>query len=70
MQVCDADADALFISCTALRSALVVEELEQKLEKPVVTSNQALVWHSLQLMKNRSKVTGFGQLFDRDLANS
>lgn len=64
VQICDPDADALFISCTAIRSALVVEELEQKLGKPVVTSNQALVWHSLKLMNNTSEVKGFGQLFD------
>lgn len=65
MQICDPDAEALFISCTAIRSALVVAELEQKLGKPVVTSNQALVWHCLKLMNNSSKVKGFGQLFDQ-----
>ncbi len=65
MQICDPDAEALFISCTAIRSALVVAELEQKLGKPVVTSNQALVWHCLKLMNNSSKVNGFGQLFDQ-----
>ncbi|MEX1036905.1 MAG: hypothetical protein WDZ54_13215 [Sneathiella sp.] len=70
MQICDADADALFISCTALRATLVVKELEEKLGIPVVTSNQALVWHCLRLMRNRSKVTGFGQLFDQGLDNS
>jgi maleate isomerase len=63
VQVCAPDADALFISCTAIRSSLVVEELEQKLGKPVVTSNQALVWHCLRLMNNNSHVDGFGQLF-------
>ncbi|MDF1777588.1 MAG: aspartate/glutamate racemase family protein [Rhizobiaceae bacterium] len=67
-QICDPQADALFISCTALRSALIAEELEQILGLPVVTSNQALVWHCLQLMENDSLVQGFGQLFERDLA--
>jgi maleate isomerase len=65
LQVCDPDADALFISCTALRSSMVVGELEQKLGKPVITSNQALVWHCLQLMNNDSQVKGYGQLFER-----
>ena len=68
MQVCAPDADALFISCTAIRSSLVVEELEQKLGKPVVTSNQALVWHCLRLMNNDSHVKGFGQLFDKSFS--
>ena len=64
LQVCDQKADALFISCTAVRSSLIIDVLEQKLGKPVVTSNQALVWHSLLLINNNSHVTGFGQLFD------
>ncbi|NQW00267.1 MAG: aspartate/glutamate racemase family protein [Rhodospirillales bacterium] len=62
-QVCDPAADALFISCTSLRAAGLVEELEQALGKPVITSNQTLVWHCLQLMHNTSPVTGFGRLF-------
>ncbi|MCZ4279605.1 aspartate/glutamate racemase family protein [Kiloniella laminariae] len=47
---CDSQADLLFISCTALRAAEVVEELEARLNKPVLTSNQVLAWHALQLM--------------------
>lgn len=66
-QICDPTADALFISCTALRAARVVEQLEQKTGKPVITSNQALVWHCLQLLNNDSPVTGFGDLFKRSL---
>ncbi len=67
-QICEPEADALFISCTAIRSASVVEEIEQKLGKPVVTSNQALVWHSLQLMNNTSPVDGYGQIFKLKVA--
>ncbi len=63
-QACDPDADALFISCTAIRAALVVEQLERQLDKPVVTSNQALVWHCLQLLENPSEVSGYGRLFE------
>jgi maleate isomerase len=65
VQICDEQADALFISCTALRSSGIVEALEQKLGLPVVTSNQALVWHCLQLLNNTSEITGFGQLFTK-----
>jgi len=67
LQVCDASADALFISCTAIRAASIVDTLEQKLGKPVITSNQALVWHCLRLMKNFSPVKGFGRLFELSL---
>jgi maleate isomerase len=38
------DADALFISCTGLRTRDVVGPLAARLGKPVVTSNQALAW--------------------------
>lgn len=69
LKICDPTADALFISCTALRAARIVEPLEQKLGKPVITSNQALVWHCLQLLKNDSPVTGFGDLFKRSLGS-
>jgi len=64
LQVCDPKAEALFISCTAVRSSLIIDTLEQKLGKPVVTSNQALMWHSLRLIRNDSHVPGFGQLFN------
>jgi len=67
LQVCDPSADALFISCTAIRAASIVDTLEQKLGKPVITSNQALVWHCLRLMKNFSPVKGFGRLFELSL---
>lgn len=66
-QICDPDADALFISCTALRAAAIVEALEEKLGKPVITSNQALVWHCLKLMNNSAIINGYGQLFNLPL---
>jgi len=43
------NAEALFISCGALRSLDVIEELERRLGKPVVTSNQAMMWDCLRL---------------------
>lgn len=67
IEACHPDADALFISCTALRSVGTLEALEHALGKPVVASNQAIVWHALQLLGNRTKVTGFGQLFEQSL---
>ena len=62
IKVCDPQADLLFVSCTALRTSLVIEQIERRLGKPVVSSNQALAWHSLQLMKYASPVQGFGAL--------
>ena len=43
------NADAIFISCTGLRTATIIDELEQSLSKPVVTANQATLWRLAHL---------------------
>jgi maleate isomerase len=58
------DSDALFISCTGLRTAPVVAALEKAIGRPVVTSNQALAWHALRLGNVPDRVTGRGRLFE------
>jgi maleate isomerase len=58
----DPAVDAYFISCTAIRSAEVIGPLERDLEKPVVTSNQAMVWHCLKKMGVREARPGYGRL--------
>ncbi len=65
IQACRKDADLLFISCTALRSAQVVQKIETKINKPVITSNQAIIWHALKLLQHPFDVPGFGCLFER-----
>lgn len=67
VEMCDPRADLLFVSCTAMRTTLVLEELEQRLGRPVIASNQALLWHALRLIGNRDPVRGFGRLFDYPL---
>ena len=57
-----ADADALFISCTAIRAVEVVDRIEQKLGKPVVTAVQAIFWQSLRFSGFAEPVSGYGQL--------
>ncbi len=61
-QVCDPGAEAIFISCTSVRASHQIEPMETQLGIPVVTSNQALVWHALQLLGYPQPVEGFGQL--------
>ena len=56
------DSDALFISCGALRSMDVVEQLEQKLGKPVICSNQAMLWHVLREAGIADRIDGIGNL--------
>ncbi len=68
LDVCTDDAELLFISCTALRSAQVVDRIERVLGRPVVTSNQAMAWHALELIGRPYEVNGYGRLFSRRLS--
>ncbi|MCV0378317.1 MAG: arylmalonate decarboxylase [Nitratireductor sp.] len=61
-----ADADAVLISCSALRSLEIVDALEQKIGKPVVVSNQAMMWNCLRLAGIEDRIEGYGALL-RDL---
>jgi maleate isomerase len=56
-------ADAIFISCGALRSCEVIDQIEQATGKPVVTSNQGMLWHCLRLAGIDDKLGGLGRLF-------
>lgn len=60
-----AEAEALFISCTALRAAEVVAELERRIGKPVVTSNQAGIWLTLRRAGIERPIEGQGELLHR-----
>jgi len=60
-----ADAEAYFLSCTAIRVLPIIETLERDLAAPVLTSNQAMVWHALRVAGIRDTPAGFGALFLR-----
>ena len=62
LEVCDERADALFISCTALRAAEIVERAEAALGRPVLSAIQTLFWHSLREAGCSAPVPGFGRL--------
>ena len=57
------DADALFISCTALPALSIIDKLEKKLNKVVLSSNQVLIWDTLQSIGKKDSIEGFGKLF-------
>ncbi len=57
------EADAIFISCGALRSVDIIDQLEQRVGKPVITSNQALAWDALRLAGIKDQMPGYGRLF-------
>jgi maleate isomerase len=58
------DVDGIFLSCTALVSAHLIAPLEQRLGKPVLTSNQCLLWQSLRLSGYTKPIHGFGRLLE------
>ena len=57
-------SDALFVSCTALPVLSVINELEKKINKVVLSSNQTLIWDTLKEINYNNKVEGFGELFN------
>lgn len=58
----DPRADAYFLSCTAIDTIDIIEELELILGRPVVTSNQAAIWCSLRTCGVEDRVPGLGRL--------
>ena len=58
------NAQAVVLSCTDMRSAEIISELEKKLGKPVVTSNQAMMFQALQMISFNEQVHGFGKLLE------
>lgn len=57
------DAEAIFLSCGALRSVDVIDDIERATGKPVVTSNQGMMWHCLRLAGIDDRIDGYGRLF-------
>jgi len=63
MSVDKPEADAIFISCTNFGTLDIIESLEKKLRKPVVTSNSASMWKMMRMVGDKSVVPGGGRLF-------
>ena len=57
------NSDALFVSCTALPVLSLIDKLEKKLGKIVLSSNQTLIWDTLKQINYNKNIDGFGQLF-------
>ena len=58
------NSDALFISCTALPALSIIKDLEKKMGKIVLSSNQTLIWDTLKQIDFKNKVAGYGELFN------
>ena len=57
-------AEALFVSCTALPALSIIDRLEKKLNVIVLSSNQTLIWDTLNSIKNKEVTKGFGKIFE------
>lgn len=63
-----ADADALLISCGNLRSIEAIPEIERITGKPVISSNQALIWCAIRTAGVEDTNIGIGSLFDNPMS--
>jgi maleate isomerase len=59
------DADVYLVSCANISVFGVVEELERQLDRPIVTSNQAVIWDSVGRLGWPDRGDCPGRLFER-----
>ena len=57
-------AEALVLSCTDMRAVEIIDRLEHATGKPVVTSNQAMMFEAMHRLKIVGPLPGFGKLFE------
>ena len=56
------EAEAIFVSCGALRTLDVVQRIEDAAGKPVIASTQAMMWDMLRLAGVVDRIDGHGRL--------
>ena len=56
-------SDALLLTCTDLATLPLIDPLEQRLGKPVISSNTATFWYALRLAGITDNLSAAGQLF-------
>ena len=57
------DAEGLFVSCTALPVLKILDQVETKIKKTVLSSNQTLIWDSIRSVGYNFPISGYGKLF-------
>lgn len=60
---CPAEADGVLIVGTGFRCVGIIQDLEQDLRRPVISANQASLWHCLRQSGVQTQVPGYGSLF-------
>lgn len=59
---CPAEADGVLMVGTGLRCVGILEALEQDLQRPVISANQASLWSCLRLSGVNTPAQGYGRL--------
>ena len=57
-------SDALFVSCTALPVLSLIKDIEKKISKIVLSSNQVLIWDTLKQVDFNDQILNYGELFN------
>ncbi len=63
LQADQPDVDAIVIACTDMRAVEAIEKIEATLEKPVITSNQAMAYGALKALGLQHNALAYGRLF-------
>ncbi|HEV7665711.1 MAG TPA: hypothetical protein VGQ62_19430 [Chloroflexota bacterium] len=61
-------ADTIFLSCTNTHTPPVISALEATTGRPVVTSNQAVLWYALRRCEQPDTIANLGRLFQLGIA--
>jgi maleate isomerase len=57
------EAEGVFIGGNGFRAVRAIEPLETAIDRPVLTSNQVLLWNLLAHAGATAQITGYGRLF-------
>lgn len=60
--------DGVFVSCTSLRTMKIIGDVESRLYKPIISSNQALAWHMMRLACISGSTSNASCLFTADFS--
>jgi maleate isomerase len=63
-------AEAIFIGGNGFRAIAVINALEETLDRPVLSANQAAFWCALRLSGARAPVSNYGRIFEFELPRS
>ena len=62
LAACPSAADGILIAGTGFRCVAILAALERELERPVLSANQASLWHCLRLAGVSDNIPGYGNL--------